>query len=58
VPHPPYSTDLVPADFFLFSKLKTTLKEHHFQAIEESQENAITELQAITERAFQEAFQQ
>ena len=26
VPHPPYSPDLAPADFFLFPKLKTTLK--------------------------------
>ena len=26
VPHPPYSADLAPADFFLFPKLKTTLK--------------------------------
>jgi histone-lysine N-methyltransferase SETMAR len=25
VPHPPYSPDLAPADFFLFPKLKTTL---------------------------------
>jgi len=35
VPHPPYSPDLVPADFFLFPKLKTTLKGRHFQTIEE-----------------------
>ena len=26
VPHPPYSPDLDPADFFQFPKLKTTLK--------------------------------
>ena len=58
VPHPPYSPDLAPADFFLFPKLKTTLKGRRFQTIEEIQENAIRELRAITERAFQEAFQQ
>jgi predicted acetyltransferase len=58
VPYPPYSLDLAPADFFLFPKLKTTLKGCHFQAIEEIQENAIRELHAITESAFQEAFQQ
>jgi len=58
VPHPPYSPDLVPADFFLFPKLKTTLKGRRFQTIEEIQENAIRELRAITESAFQEAFQQ
>ena len=58
VPHPPYSPDLAPADFFLFPKLKTTLKWHRFQTIEEIKGNAIRELRAITESAFQEAFQQ
>ena len=47
-----------PADFLLFSKLKTTLKGRRFQTIEEIQENAIRELCTITESAFQEAFQQ
>jgi len=58
MPHPPYSPDLAPADFFVFSKLKTTLKGRRFQTIEEIQENAIRELRTITESAFQEAFQQ
>jgi transposase len=58
VPLPPYSPDLAPADFFLFPKLKTTLKGRRFQTIEEIQENATRELRAITESAFQEAFQQ
>ena len=31
VPHPPCSPDLAPADFFLFPKLKTTLKGRRFQ---------------------------
>jgi len=57
-PQPPYSPDLAPADFFLFPKLKTTLKGRRFQTIEEIQENAIRELRAITESTFQEAFQQ
>jgi len=57
-PHPPYSPDLAPADFFLFPKLRTTLKGRRFQTIEEIQENAIRELRAFTESAFQEAFQQ
>ena len=58
VPHPPYSLDSAPADFFLFHKLKTTLKGCHFQTTEEIQENAIRELCAITVSAIQEAFQQ
>jgi len=41
VPYPPYSPDLTPADFFLFPKLKTTLKGRRLQTIEEIQENAI-----------------
>jgi hypothetical protein len=58
VSHPPYSPNLAPADFFLFPKLKTTLKGRRFQTTEEIQESAIRELPAITENAFQEAFQQ
>jgi len=37
--HPPYSPDLAPADFFLFPKLKTTLKGRRFQTIEEIHES-------------------
>jgi hypothetical protein len=55
--HPLYSPDLAPADFFLFPKLKTTLKGH-FQTIEEMQVNVTIELRTITGSAFQEAFQQ
>jgi hypothetical protein len=53
VPHPPYSPDLAPADFFLFPKLKTTFPNHSGDS-----GNATRELHAITESAFQEAFQQ
>jgi len=38
VPHPSYSPELTPADFFLFLKLKTTLKGRCYQPIEEIQE--------------------
>jgi len=58
VPHPPYSPDLAPAEFFLFPKLKTTLKGRRFQTIEEIKETAIRELRTITESAFQQAFEQ
>jgi len=44
VPHPPYSLDLVPADIFLFPKLKTTLLGRRLQTIEQVQENVISEL--------------
>jgi len=58
MPHPPYSPNLAPADFFLFAKLKITLKGRRFQTIEEIQENVIRELRAVIESVFQEAFQQ
>jgi transposase len=58
VPHPPYSPDLAPGDFFLLPKLKTTLKGRRFQTIEEIHENATRELRSITQSAIQEAFQQ
>jgi hypothetical protein len=38
------SPDLAPAEFFLFPKLKTTLKGRRFQTTQEIQENAIREL--------------
>jgi hypothetical protein len=45
------------SDFFLFPTLKTSLKGHRFQDIEEVKENATTQLYAIKQNAFQEAFQ-
>jgi hypothetical protein len=58
VPHPPYFPDLTPTDFFLFPQVKPALKGRRFQTVGEIKENAIRELRAITESAFQEAFQQ
>jgi hypothetical protein len=56
VPHQLHSSVLAPADFFLFPRLKTTLKGRRLKTTEEIQENAIRKLRAITEIAFQEAF--
>jgi transposase len=33
LPHPPYSPDLAPCDFYLFPKLKSKLKGHHFGTV-------------------------
>ena len=38
MPQPPYLPDLVPADFFLFPKLKTPMKLKRFARIEEIKE--------------------
>jgi hypothetical protein len=35
MPHPPYSPDLAPCDFFLFQKMKLKLKGHRFDITEE-----------------------
>jgi hypothetical protein len=58
MPHPPYSPNLAPADFFLFPKIKTSSTGRYFQTTDEIQENTTRELRSITESAFQEAFQQ
>lgn len=42
LPHPPYSPDIAPIDFYLFGKLKTDLKGHNF-------ENEIQLFEYITE---------
>jgi hypothetical protein len=34
LPQPPYSPDLAPADFFLFPKLKSTLKGRRFESVD------------------------
>ena len=54
---PPYSPDLAPADFFLFPKLKSTLKGCRFDAFDEIQNNSTKELFAIPKESFQIAFQ-
>jgi transposase len=57
VPQPPYSPDLAPADFFLFQKLKPSLKGRRFQAVEEIEENSLRDLRAIPQNTFQDALQ-
>jgi hypothetical protein len=53
VPHPLYSPDLAPCDFFLFPRLKSTLKGKQFQDVAEIQLNMAWELQAIPKQAYQ-----
>ena len=42
LPHPPYSPDLAPSDFFLFSKLKEHLKGISFKDTNETKQAAKT----------------
>jgi hypothetical protein len=57
IPHPPYSPDLTPCDFFLFPKMKLKLKGHWFVSIEEIQAKSQRVLDTLTEKDFQEVFQ-
>ena len=57
VPQPPYSPDLVPADFFLFPKWKSSSKGRRFQTVEEIEKNYIRDLRAVPQNTFQDAFQ-
>jgi hypothetical protein len=52
LPHPPYSPDLAPCDFYLFRKLKLKLKGHHFGTMENIQKNVTDELYTLTEKDF------
>ena len=57
VPQPPYYPDFAPVDFFLFPKLKSTLKGRRFDTTDEIQKKSTNELFAIPKEAFQKAFQ-
>jgi hypothetical protein len=51
VPYPLYSPDLAPRDFFLFPRLKSTLKGKRFEDVAEIQLNTTRQLQAIPKHA-------
>ena len=54
--HPPYSPDLAPCDFFLFSKLKEAIKGVRFPDMEAIK--AVTmELKCIPEESFQKCME-
>jgi len=50
VPQPPYSPDLAPAEFFLFPKLKFSLKGRRFQKVEEIEENSMRDLRTVPQK--------
>jgi len=56
LPQPPYSPDLASAVFFLFPKLKSTLKGRRFESIEAIKANSLAHLCSIPNKAFQECF--
>jgi histone-lysine N-methyltransferase SETMAR len=54
--HVPYSPDLAPCDFFLFPKLKHSLKGTHFHSIEDIQRKMTDLLKGFTQNDFQKCF--
>lgn len=56
VPQAPYSPDMAPCDFFLFSRLKLPLRGKRFETIEAIKENSQKELKAIPKSAYEKCF--
>jgi transposase len=57
VPQLPYSPDIAPADFFIFTKLKSVLKRRRLEYVKEIEEISLVQPRSIPEEAFQECFQ-
>ncbi|PNF28730.1 hypothetical protein B7P43_G07777 [Cryptotermes secundus] len=58
VPHPPYSPDLALSDFFLFPRMKRSLKGKRFRDVDEVKENTLKALNSIQPQEFQHCFEQ
>lgn len=58
VPHPSYSPNLAPCDFFLFPRIKHDLKGKHFVNIDEVKPKSLEALNRICTEEFQKCFQQ
>jgi len=58
LPHPPYSPDLAPCDFFLFPKQKSHLKGHHFGTAENIQAAATRVLNNISSEDFLQCYEE
>jgi len=55
---PPYSPDLAHCDFFLFQKIKSAVKGHHFESTEYIQKSVMQVLNDIPQAAFQECYKE
>jgi len=55
-PHPTYSPDLAPCDFWLFLKVKMTMKGKHFESIQDIEAATTAQLRTITKEDFQNCF--
>ena len=57
VPHPPYSPDLAPCDFWLFPKLKENLRGCCSETVEEMKEAVTKVIDTLMQEEFHGAFQ-
>ena len=57
MPQPPYSPNMAPCDFFLFPKIKRTLKGRRFIAIHDIKSASLKELEAIPKIEFEKCFE-
>jgi len=57
VPHPAYSPDLAPCNFYMFPKMKLWLKRRRFVSIQEIQAESQKVLNTLTPADFSECFQ-
>jgi len=55
--HLPYSSDLAPADFYLFPRLKSALMGQDFCDAADIIEDVTEELKRLSQNGFQECFQ-
>ena len=58
LPRPPYRPDLALCDFYLFPKLKSKLKGHHFGMMENIQKIVTNEQHTLTENDFWHCYDQ
>ena len=55
-PYPPYSPDLAPCDFWLFPKVKMTMKGKRFESIQGIEAAVTAQLKTLTKEDFQNCF--
>ena len=55
-PHPPYSLNLAPCDFWLFPKVKMTMKGKCFESIQDNEAATTAQLKTLTKKDFQNCF--
>ncbi len=55
VPHPPYSPDLAPADYFFFGRVKDQIRGHRHQNIDDMQTAVFRSIKQIPVQEFHDA---